>query len=257
VITRIHHVGVVVRELADGFAFWRDVLALPVVREAEVPDQGVRAALLAAGPCEVELLQPLDPEGGVARFLARRGEALHHLCFESDDVRREVNRFRATAVDMIDTRPRRGLAGMVAFVHPRACCGILVELATPVEHAASPPAPVALTTVHAVVEDVAAAATLYGDLFNLRRGLADPAGRVAQLEVGGTTLHLSATGTIGAHPGLSGLRIEVPDLDGLAAELEARQLGYRRGGFGLVLGANATHGVTLIIQERTTREDGA
>lgn len=255
-ITRIHHVGVVVRELADGFAFWRDVLALPVVREAEIPDQGVRAALLAAGRCEVELLQPIDPEGSVARFLTRRGEALHHLCFESDDVRRDVSRLRATAVDMIDTRPRRGLAGMVAFVHPRACGGILVELATPVEHATPPATPVTLTTVHAVVEDVAAAATLYGDLFNLHRGLTDPTGLVAQLEVGGTTLHLSAMGTAGGRPGLSGLRAEVADLTGLAERLEAHRIAFRRGGFGLILGANATHGATLIVQERTAREAG-
>jgi methylmalonyl-CoA/ethylmalonyl-CoA epimerase len=257
VITRIHHVGVVVRELDDGFTFWRDALGLPVMREAEIPDQGVRAALLAAGPCEVELLQPLDPDGSVARFLARRGEALHHLCLESDDVRREVNRLRATAVDMIDTRPRRGLAGMVAFVHPRACCGVLVELATPVEHAAPPPVPVNVTTVHATVEDVAGATTLYGDLFSLRRGLADPGGLVARLDVGGTTLHLSATGTTGARPGLSGLRAEAADLAGLAERLDRHGIAFRRGGFGLVLGANATHGVTLIIQERTTREEGA
>jgi hypothetical protein len=80
---------------------------------------------------------------------------------------------------------------------------------------------------------------------------------VARLDVGGTTLHLSATGTTGARPGLSGLRAEATDLAGLAERLDRHGIAFRRGGFGLVLGANATHGVTLIVQERTTREEGA
>lgn len=250
-ITRVHHVAIAVRELAAGFGFWRDALGLPVVAEADVPDQGVRAALLAAGSCEIELLQPLDPEGGVARFLARRDESLHHLCFESDDVRREVARLRATEVELIDHRPRKGLAGQVAFVHPRACAGVLVELATPVDPAPAPAAPLWVGAVHALVEDVPAAVTTYGDLFNLSRGLTDPGGAVAQLGVGGVTLHLSRAGS--ARPGLSGLRLGAPDLDALAARFDQRGLTYRRGDFGLALGANATHGVTLIIQQEGQR----
>jgi methylmalonyl-CoA/ethylmalonyl-CoA epimerase len=248
-IVRVHHVGIAVRDLAAGYGFWRDALGLPVVAEADLPDQGVRAGLLATGSCEVELLQPLDPEGGVARFLARRDESLHHLCFESDDVRREVARLRATEVEMIDHRPRKGLAGLVAFVHPRACAGVLVELATPVEPVPARPVPLRVGAVHALVEDVPGTVTLYGDLFNLGRGLTDPGGAMAQLAVGGVTLHLSRAGS--ARPGLSGLRLEAPDLDALAGRFDARGLAYRRGDFGLVLGANATHGVTLIIQPAT------
>ncbi|HEU5322894.1 MAG TPA: VOC family protein, partial [Methylomirabilota bacterium] len=85
-VRRIHHVGIVVERLKRAFGFYRDVLGLPVLREAELPDQGVRAALLAAGDSEVELLEPLHPDTGVGRFLARRGEGLHHLCFETPDV---------------------------------------------------------------------------------------------------------------------------------------------------------------------------
>ena len=130
-ITRIHHVGVVVQDLDVALGFWRDTLELPLLRSADLPDQGVRAALLACGSGEVEVLAPMTPDTGVARFLASRGEGLHHVCFESDDVVREVRRFIGTGVDMIDGKPRQGLAGKVAFVHPRACEKLLVELATP------------------------------------------------------------------------------------------------------------------------------
>ena len=84
---RIHHVGIVVNRLTEAYRFYRDVLGLPLLREAEIADQGVRAALLAAGESEVELLEPLGPSTPVGRFLAKRGEGLHHLCFETPDVR--------------------------------------------------------------------------------------------------------------------------------------------------------------------------
>jgi methylmalonyl-CoA/ethylmalonyl-CoA epimerase len=83
---RIHHVGVVVKRLADAYRFYRDVLGLPLLKEREIPDQGVRAALLAAGDTEIELLEPLAATTGIGRFLERRGEGLHHLCFETSDV---------------------------------------------------------------------------------------------------------------------------------------------------------------------------
>src|SRR3989442_11977776 len=80
VIRRIHHAGIVVRRLADAYAFYRETLGLALVKEAEIPDQGVRAALLSVGDSEIELLEPTRPDTGVARFLAHRGEGLHHVC---------------------------------------------------------------------------------------------------------------------------------------------------------------------------------
>src|SRR5204863_3566274 len=139
VIRRIHHVGVVVRQLADAYRFYRDVLGLPLLKEATIPAQGVRAALLAAGDTEIELLEPIDTTSGVARFLARHGEGLHHLCFETPDVGGALVSLEQRGAELIDTAPRDGLAGRIAFVHPRACCGVLVELATP--PAGEPPSP--------------------------------------------------------------------------------------------------------------------
>jgi methylmalonyl-CoA/ethylmalonyl-CoA epimerase len=134
-LTRVHHVGIVVRSLAEAYRFYRDTLGLPLLAEAEVRDQGVRAALLDAGPSEVELLEPLHADTGVGRFLARRGEGLHHVCFDTPDIASELAALGRRGVELIDTAPRPGLAGRIAFLHPRACAGILVELATP------PPAP--------------------------------------------------------------------------------------------------------------------
>ncbi|MGH7857087.1 MAG: methylmalonyl-CoA epimerase [Candidatus Binatia bacterium] len=130
-LKKIHHVGIVVRNLDEAYAFYRDTLGLDVHKMAVVQDQGVRAALLTCGHSEIELLEPIDPKGAVARFLEKRGEGMHHVCFETDDVERELAAARAKGIPLIDEKPRRGLAGMICFLHPRATAGILVEYAQP------------------------------------------------------------------------------------------------------------------------------
>src|SRR6267142_626391 len=112
-LTRVHHVGLVVRRLEDGLAFWQDVLGLRVSKQATVQDQGVRAALLPIGRSEIELLEPIDPSGGVAKFLAKRGEGLHHVCFETPDVASEIETVRSQGLPLIDETPRQGLAGTI------------------------------------------------------------------------------------------------------------------------------------------------
>ena len=124
-IKKIHHVGIVVGSLARAYPFWRDALGLPVVREAEIADQGVRAALLAAGDSEIELLEPTKADTGVARFLARHGEGLHHVCFETPDVGADLGALKAQNVALLDQTPRQGLAGRIAFLHPSACGSVL------------------------------------------------------------------------------------------------------------------------------------
>ncbi|MBF6569773.1 MAG: methylmalonyl-CoA epimerase [Candidatus Binataceae bacterium] len=130
-LKRIHHVGIVVPSLEDSLRFWRDVMRLPLIKSATIDDQGVRAALLDANGSEVELLEPLSADNGVGRFLARSGGGLHHICFESDDVARELEAARAKGIALIDQRPRPGLAGMICFLHPQATHGVLVEYAQP------------------------------------------------------------------------------------------------------------------------------
>jgi len=113
--------------------FWRDVLGLEFTRSATVEEQGVKAALLKIGESEIELLEPLSPENAVGRFLARRGGGLHHVCFATDDVARELESARAKGIALIDQKPRHGLAGMICFLHPKATRGVLVEYAQPGE----------------------------------------------------------------------------------------------------------------------------
>jgi methylmalonyl-CoA/ethylmalonyl-CoA epimerase len=130
-LKKIHHVGVVVPDLDDAMRFWRDLLGLHLTKTQIVADQGVKAALLQAGETEIELLEPLNPENGVGKFLARRGGGLHHVCFESDNVARELEAAKAKGIPVIDQKPRPGLAGMICFLHPKATRGVLVEYAQP------------------------------------------------------------------------------------------------------------------------------
>jgi methylmalonyl-CoA/ethylmalonyl-CoA epimerase len=132
-LKRIHHIGVVVPNLEDGLRFWRDTLGLHLTKSATIEEQGVKAALLKVGDSEIELLEPINPENGVGRFLAKRGGGLHHLCFETDDVGRELTEARAKGIQLLDQKPRHGLAGMICFLHPKATRGVLVEYAQPLE----------------------------------------------------------------------------------------------------------------------------
>jgi len=132
-LKRIHHVGIVVRSLEEAYRFYRDALGLEVHKTAEVRDQGVRAALLSVGHSEIELLEPIDPKGTVARFLEKRGEGMHHVCFETDNVEHELAAAKAAGIPLIDEEPRAGLAGRICFLHPKGTAGVLIEYAEPVD----------------------------------------------------------------------------------------------------------------------------
>ena len=130
-LKKIHHVGVVVPDLDKAMSLWRDLLGLHFTKSQTVQDQGVKAALLKVGESEIELLEPLSPDNGVGKFLARRGGGLHHVCFETEDVERELDGAKAKGIQLIDQKPRPGLAGMICFLHPKATRGVLVEYAQP------------------------------------------------------------------------------------------------------------------------------
>lgn len=126
---RLHHVAYVVPDidaaLPDFTARWQ---MTPVVRET-MHEQGVEAVMLQAGDACVELIQPLDPDGAIARFMEKRGPGLHHVAFAVDDIAATLAALAADDVELIDTAPRRGLGGhLVAFLHPRSGHGALTEL---------------------------------------------------------------------------------------------------------------------------------
>lgn len=125
----LHHVSIVVPSIAGALPFYRDTLAMRAGDVRELADQHVRAVFLTAGKTRLELIEPTDRESGVARFLAERGKAsLHHLCFVVDDLRSTLGALEARGLELIDREPRRGAEGDVAFIHPHAAGGVLVEL---------------------------------------------------------------------------------------------------------------------------------
>ena len=125
---RIHHVAVVVRSIEASLALYRDVLGLPLETIMDIPSDRVRIAFLGVGQSKIELVEPTDDTTGVARFLASKGEGFHHLCIEVTNLAEELTRLGIDGVELIDTAPRRGAEGPVAFLHPRSCHGVLVEL---------------------------------------------------------------------------------------------------------------------------------
>ncbi len=242
-ITKIHHIGIVVRSLETALRFYRDHLGLPLTRLGPVPDQGVRVALLGAGESEVELLEPTVSGTGVARFLDRRGEGLHHLCFESDEIGRELARLKERGVALIDETPRKGVAGMIGFLHPQATAGILVELATPVEHVAAPVAACRIQYLVAGVEDPPAAARLYHDLFGVELRSEQAEGQAfIETARGEAFLEFRRPGDRSPAPierGLSVLALAVEN-DSMIGELRRT----------ISLGPSASHGVRLTLAEK-------
>jgi len=133
VIHKIHHLAIAVKDLEEALRFYRDTLGLPVHEQAVREDQGVKAALLTIGESEIELLEPLGPDTPVGRFLERRGEGIHHICLQTDDIDKELADLKGKGVELIDQEPRQGLVGRICFLHPRSTKGVLVELAQPLE----------------------------------------------------------------------------------------------------------------------------
>jgi methylmalonyl-CoA/ethylmalonyl-CoA epimerase len=131
VINRLHHVAVVVPDADAALTFYRDTMGLTVAADEVIDEQGVRGVLMAVGENEIEIIQPVRDDTGVARFLESRGPTLHHYCFSTDDIVGELERIKGLDIELIDQAPRRGLAGQVAFIHPRAMHGVLIELAQP------------------------------------------------------------------------------------------------------------------------------
>ncbi|MHC4941434.1 MAG: methylmalonyl-CoA epimerase [Planctomycetota bacterium] len=127
--SELDHIAVANASIAKGIAFYRDLIGLEYLETEEVAEQKVKAAILQAGGIRIEILEPLSEDSPVARFIARRGEGLHHIAFRVDDIEAVLERFKAAGARLIDEAPRRGVGGTrIAFVHPAASNGVLIEL---------------------------------------------------------------------------------------------------------------------------------
>lgn len=129
VVKQINHVAILVSDLEGPLAFWRDALGLELTHTDNVPAELAEIAFLPLGDSEIELVRPTTGDSGLARYLAKRGEGMHHICLEVDDIAGMLARLQEHGVELINAEPRVGPDGRkYAFVHPKSAHGVMVEL---------------------------------------------------------------------------------------------------------------------------------
>jgi methylmalonyl-CoA/ethylmalonyl-CoA epimerase len=132
---RIDHIGVAVNDLDAALELYAGDFDMAEQHRETVEAQGVEAILLEVGEGHIELIRPLSPDNGVAKFIERKGEGIHHVAYQVDDIDAAIERVRAAGMRLIDEEPRTGIRGSrVAFLHPKSTGGVLTELVEPAEH---------------------------------------------------------------------------------------------------------------------------
>jgi methylmalonyl-CoA/ethylmalonyl-CoA epimerase len=128
-VKRINHVAILVEDMEAALSFWRDALGMELHELRDVPAETSQVAFLPLGGSEVELVRPTTEDSGIAKYLAKRGPGMHHLCLEVDDIKDMLAQLGARGVRLINTEPRTTVDGkQYAFIHPEATGGVLVEL---------------------------------------------------------------------------------------------------------------------------------
>jgi len=128
-IKAINHVAVVVEDMEKSLAFWRDALGIELRELRDVPAEKSRVAFLPLAGAEVELVMPTTDDSGIAKYLAKRGPGMHHLCLEVDDIQGMLAQLKARNIRLINEEPRLAADGKkYAFIHPESTGGVLVEL---------------------------------------------------------------------------------------------------------------------------------
>ena len=129
---QIDHIGVAVEDPEEAIALYRDRLGMREQHRERVEDFGVEAVLLEIGDAHVELLSPIQPDAGVAKFLERNGPGMHHVAYRTDDIDATLDRLRESGLRLIDEQPRTGINNSrVAFLHPKSTGGVLTEIVEP------------------------------------------------------------------------------------------------------------------------------
>lgn len=126
---KIEHIGIAVKDLEASNALFEKLLGVPYYKIEEVATEGVRTSFFRSGPNKIELLEALNEESPIARFLARKGEGVHHIAFAVTDIKAEIERLKAEGFTVLNDEPKRGADNKwVAFLHPKSTQGVLVEL---------------------------------------------------------------------------------------------------------------------------------
>jgi methylmalonyl-CoA/ethylmalonyl-CoA epimerase len=128
-IKKINHIAIVVPEINEALTFWQDALGLDLSHVEDVPAQETKVAFLPTGGSEVELVEPTNDTSGMARYMAKRGPGIHHICFEVDGIEEILTQLKERGVQLINEEPTIGAGGKkVAFIHPKSTGGVLIEL---------------------------------------------------------------------------------------------------------------------------------
>ena len=128
-VLKVDHIGIAVKNLEESKKFYTEVLGMTALGEEVVEEQKVRVCFIPCGDSEVELLESTSPEGPIAKFIEKNGEGIQHLAFRVDNIEQALSDLKEQGVRLIDEKPRYGAGGAsIAFVHPKATGGILVEL---------------------------------------------------------------------------------------------------------------------------------
>lgn len=126
---KINHLGIAVKEIDEALKFWQDALGLETVHTEEVAEQKVRTAMLPIGETKIELLEPTAADSPIAKFLEKRGGGIHHIAVEVENIVESLAKLKAQGARLIDEQPRTGAENcLIAFVHPSASGGVLLEL---------------------------------------------------------------------------------------------------------------------------------
>ena len=127
-IGQIDHVGIAIENIEKALEFYQGGLGMHLAEVATVEEQGVRVAFLPAGDSAIELLEPLNEESNMRKFIEKRGEGIHHICLVVNDLPEALDNLSKQGYRLIDETPRKGAHGLVAFVHPKSAHGVLIEL---------------------------------------------------------------------------------------------------------------------------------
>jgi methylmalonyl-CoA/ethylmalonyl-CoA epimerase len=129
IIKKIDHVAIVVEDMENALSFWRDALGLELHELRDVPAEKSQVAFMPVSDTELELVMPTTDDSGIAKYLDKRGQGMHHLCLEVDDLLGMLAQLKAKGVRLINEEPRTSVDGKIyAFIHPESACGVLVEL---------------------------------------------------------------------------------------------------------------------------------
>ena len=127
-LKKIDHIAIAVSSIDDALKVFGEVFGLKAEHIEEIPDQKVKAATVRIGDVNIEFVEPTDPESGVAKFVEKKGEGIHHIAVEVADIDAELKSLDSRGVALIDKQARKGLAGKIAFLHPKSTKGVLMEL---------------------------------------------------------------------------------------------------------------------------------